>query len=501
MPALVKTIADFNTTLALKVVAGDTTATLTSATDDDGVALPTGTYGFTIDRGNSSKEYITCTLTSTALTNVKTVSRASGAETTGFARGHRKGAEVIISDYVAIKSIQDVLESGYASTPTISTTNQLATKGYADALAIAGAPNATASVQGLVELATQAEYDAGTATGATGASLSATPAVLRGKKYNDHATDSVGTDAYAITITPAITAYATGQEFTFTAGTANTGACTLNVSGLGAKTIKKDVSSDLATGDILANQIVKVMYDGTNMQLISKSPVQPIVSTVQTFTSSGTYTKPSNISLVRVQAWAGGGSGGRSTTASIGSSGGGGGMYLEKYFLPSELGTTETVTIGAGGAAQSGNGNGTAGGNTTFGSLLTAIGGGAGISGDQQAGGAGGSAAYENGAAGSAGGGAGNGQAGIYSGGGGSNVSGISQGYPGGASYYGGGGGGGSDANSGAGGASLFGGSGGAGNSGGGGAGSVPGGGGGGGGSGGASGAGGNGKVIVTEFY
>ncbi len=84
-----------------------------------------------------------------------------------------------------------------------------------------------------------------------------------------YAVDSVGTDSYAITPSPAITAYAGGQVFTFTAGTANTGACTLNVSGLGAKTIKKNVSSDLATGDILANQIVVVEYDGTNMQLVS----------------------------------------------------------------------------------------------------------------------------------------------------------------------------------------------------------------------------------------
>lgn len=141
---------------------------------------------------------------------------------------------------------------------------------YIDAISIAGAANATTSLQGLVELATQAEYDAGTATGGTGASIVATPAIARGKKYNDYAVDSVGTDDYAITPTPAITAYVAGQEFTFKAGTANTGACTLAVSGLTAKTIKKDVSLDLATGDILANQIVHVVYDGANFQLQSQ---------------------------------------------------------------------------------------------------------------------------------------------------------------------------------------------------------------------------------------
>lgn len=83
--------------------------------------------------------------------------------------------------------------------------------------------------------------------------------------------DSVGTDAYAITSHSPITAYASGQKFRFKAGTANTGACSLNVDGLGAKTIKKEVAKDLVNGDILVNQIVEVVYDGTNMQLVSSN--------------------------------------------------------------------------------------------------------------------------------------------------------------------------------------------------------------------------------------
>jgi hypothetical protein len=56
----------------------------------------------------------------------------------------------------------------------------------------------------------------------------------------------------------------------FSAQTLNTGAATLNVNGLGAKTIKKfGTANDLATGDILANQIVTVIYDGTNFQMTS----------------------------------------------------------------------------------------------------------------------------------------------------------------------------------------------------------------------------------------
>jgi hypothetical protein len=93
-----------------------------------------------------------------------------------------------------------------------------------------------------------------------------------GKSWNEYAVDAVGTDSYAITLT-GFTAYVAGQTFKFKAGTANTGACSLNVNGLGAKTIKKDVSSDLATGDILENQIVTVIYDGTNMQMVNPSVI------------------------------------------------------------------------------------------------------------------------------------------------------------------------------------------------------------------------------------
>lgn len=87
----------------------------------------------------------------------------------------------------------------------------------------------------------------------------------------NYAADSVGTDSYAITLSPAPTAYTTGMVIQFKAGTANTGACTLNVNSLGAKTIKKNYNSDLETGDIVQNQLVSVCYDGTNFQLMSRS--------------------------------------------------------------------------------------------------------------------------------------------------------------------------------------------------------------------------------------
>lgn len=90
-----------------------------------------------------------------------------------------------------------------------------------------------------------------------------------------YAADAQASDAYAITVSPAPSAYATGQTWLFKANTANTGAGSLNVNGLGAKTIKKNTDQDLATGDIEAGSIVEVVYDGTNMQMVSVGAVAP----------------------------------------------------------------------------------------------------------------------------------------------------------------------------------------------------------------------------------
>lgn len=97
--------------------------------------------------------------------------------------------------------------------------------------------------------------------------------------YN-YGVDAVGTDSYAITLPGAFSAYYAGMLVAFKAGTANTGACTLAINGGSAKTIKKNVSSDMETGDILQNQIVLVQYDGTNFQVIS-NPASNASTTVK----------------------------------------------------------------------------------------------------------------------------------------------------------------------------------------------------------------------------
>lgn len=97
-------------------------------------------------------------------------------------------------------------------------------------------------------------------------------------------------------------------------------------------------------------------------------------ASVQTFTSSGTWTKPSSGTVAMVTAIAGGGGGGNSYYYSHSSATGG--MILTKWIPLSELASTETVTIGAGGAGSTAfNDAGGIGGTTSFGDHVECIGG------------------------------------------------------------------------------------------------------------------------------
>ena len=79
-----------------------------------------------------------------------------------------------------------------------------------------------------------------------------------------------GTNTITASVSPTPSAYAAGQRFSFIVGTTNTGAVTLNVSSLGAKSIKKKMSGGkvaLVAADLIANQSAEVFYDGTDFIL------------------------------------------------------------------------------------------------------------------------------------------------------------------------------------------------------------------------------------------
>lgn len=81
-----------------------------------------------------------------------------------------------------------------------------------------------------------------------------------------------GTDTYTATFSEDILlVYFNMMRLRVKFTNANTGASTINLNGLGAKDIKKNVSTALSAGDIVAGGIYDLTYDGTNFQIGTRS--------------------------------------------------------------------------------------------------------------------------------------------------------------------------------------------------------------------------------------
>ena len=204
-------------------------------------------------------------------------------------------------------------------------------------------------------------------------------------------TEAQGSDAdhFVVTISPAPTSYTdlTNSILWFQATHSSASTPLLQVNSLGYKSITD--AHGAALDGLSSGALYAFVYDGTNFRLIRPK------ANVQSFTSSGTWTKygtPSVVVAECIGAGGGGGSGagGAASSTREGGTGGGGGAYVRREFLGSVLSATVTVTIGTGGtggtAATSAAGNaGNTGGTSTFGSFLNAYGGGGGAAGTTSA--------------------------------------------------------------------------------------------------------------------
>jgi hypothetical protein len=164
----------------------------------------------------------------------------------------------------------------------------------------------------------------------------------------------------------------------------------------------------------LAVQFINGFFSGSGggdmriMQVGASAPTSP-----QTFTTSGTWTAPDNVTSVTVECWGGGGAGGKATGNPAEGGGGAGGAYAKKVVSVTP-GNTYTVTVGAATGANTGttvvNGN-----DSWFGTTGTVI----------AKGGAGGTAATTNSSNGTGGTGTTTGSIGdtVYAGGSGANGS------------------------------------------------------------------------------
>lgn len=78
-----------------------------------------------------------------------------------------------------------------------------------------------------------------------------------------------GTNSYAVSI-PSVETLIEGVSVKVKFTSENTGACTLNINGFGAKSIQKSNGGALSSGNIKANQIVHLAYTGSSFQLLGE---------------------------------------------------------------------------------------------------------------------------------------------------------------------------------------------------------------------------------------
>lgn len=174
------------------------------------------------------------------------------------------------------------------------------------------------------------------------------------------------------------------------AGNTNTGASTITVNGDTDPVVNPDGSA-LNAGSLVAQQTYQLVYNSNYNAWVLVNSSFPQegsggLQNVQIFTGNGTWNKPTNFTdRSYIEVWViggGGGSGGCGATSAgqaAESGGGGAGGVGYKRINSAALGASETVTVGAPGAAGvAGNNPGGAGGTSSFGAHLSCTGGGGG---------------------------------------------------------------------------------------------------------------------------
>ena len=173
----------FRTNLASKLTTTGTSMTLVSAETRDGTSL-SGSVCFTIDGNLATAEYVCGTASGTSITALERGLGSDGTtEYTALKFPHRYGAEVKITDFPILQRLTNIIngDSDFPNSLTVvgkitatstapTADGDLANKKYVDDTAIAGAPDATLTVKGLLEVATGVEMASTTPIGGGGTS-------------------------------------------------------------------------------------------------------------------------------------------------------------------------------------------------------------------------------------------------------------------------------------------------------------------------------------------
>lgn len=295
---LLEVIADLDLSLAAAVSVGATTATLTSAVDGNGVAIPAGKYGFTIDGDNSSKEFMVCDLSGTTLTNVQSIT-VQGVATSGFAQYHRQGAVVTITDWVIFKRMLNNL-NGTTGFNSATPLNYDAEPSYSNPLTIP-------TVQYVLDVASggSVSFNRQIISGDAGENVSAgdwvyydvadgewylTDADITAKSVNVRIGKAIGAGTNGNPITGGI--FVSGNETvgTYVAGTTYYLSNTAGALSTSAGTNSVIVGVGDANGDLILREVTPNQVDATQGDGATPSSINPFVTKIRRMTAGETIT-------------------------------------------------------------------------------------------------------------------------------------------------------------------------------------------------------------------
>lgn len=262
-------VSNYKTTLSRSITSTASTIYVSSLTTKDSHVLTMADLGtkvfLTIEPGSNKEEIIMATgigtLSFTNATRGLAFYATSTSAVTANQKSHSAGSAIVMSnvhyvyDQLVDKDTANTIDGvkTYTSSPIVpysTASSSAASVGYVNATAVAGAPDATASVKGVVELATGAEAAAGASAGSTTGGLVLPASIAKSSSSATNIIPVTGADGKL-----SANFIATSSDYTWT-GTNTFATTTIQSSSGGLSpvgSITAYASTTAPTGWLLAN--------------------------------------------------------------------------------------------------------------------------------------------------------------------------------------------------------------------------------------------------------
>lgn len=214
-----------------------------------------------------------------------------GGQSTGSANSHTVSVPSTVTAYANGQSVTFI--ASYSNTG--ATTLQFNALG---AVSLVKGPSAVSLQDGDIRAGClyTATYEAYSGSGRFRLNEYPTLADVQRSRF-ELATNVSGINTITAAVTPPISSYETGLVIRFKALSTTTGAVTVNINSLGAKAVQR-YGVALVAGEIKADDIVELVYDGTQFQLVNAVPAPLFVDRTNNRVGIGTTTPSSPLTVV-----------------------------------------------------------------------------------------------------------------------------------------------------------------------------------------------------------